>query len=217
MIAAVLTALLVGAVSAIIPVTPVEPYLIGVVAATDVPAIPLGIAAGLGQTIGKLLLFGTVRGAVRSEYLRRIITRKVPVTPQAVDAPAAGTPQADGAPAHATAADATPVHATLTDATLTGTTPADATPAAPRKRGQALLDRTRVVMQTLDQPRQAVPILFASAFLGFPPLLLVTVYAGRGPMSVRLFAAVCLIGRCARFVVIALAPAAVMNLPFFSH
>jgi membrane protein YqaA with SNARE-associated domain len=181
MIAAILAALLVGAVSAIIPITPVEPYLIGVVAATDVAAIPLGIAAGLGQTIGKLLLFGTVRGAVRSDYLRRVITRKVPVTAQ-----------------------------------VAGEDPPAVEAAAP-KRGRALLERTRVVMQTLDQPRQAVPILFASAFLGFPPLLLVTVYAARGPMPVGLFAAVCVVGRCARFVVIALAPAAVMNLPFFGH
>lgn len=181
MIAAVFAALLVGAVSAIVPVTPVEPYLIGVVAATSVPAIPLGIAAGLGQTIGKLLLFGTVRGAVRSDYLRRIITRKVPVTAQ-----------------------------------VAGEDPPAVEAVAP-KRGRALLERTRVVMQTLDHPRQAIPILFASAFLGFPPLLLVTVYAARGPMSMPLFAGICLTGRCARFVVVALAPAAVMNLPFFGH
>ncbi|MDP9792750.1 membrane protein YqaA with SNARE-associated domain [Catenuloplanes nepalensis] len=170
MIAAVLAALIVGAISAIVPITPVEPYLIGVVAATDVPPIPLGIAAGIGQTAGKLLLFGTVRGAVRSQRLRALIARKVPAR--------AGPP--------------------------TG-------------RMRVALDRTRVIMQTLDRPRQAVPILFASAFLGFPPLLLVTVYAARGPMPAAMFAAVCLAGRCARFVVIALAPGAVMELPVFGH
>ncbi|GAB7046868.1 hypothetical protein [Catenuloplanes indicus] len=169
MIAAVLAALVVGAVSAILPITPVEPYLIGVVAATDEPPIPLGIAAGIGQTAGKLLLFGTVRGAVRSERLRALIARKVPARP-------AGT-----------------------------------------GRTRVLLERTRVVMQTLDRPRQAVPILFASAFLGFPPLLLVTVYAARGPMSVTMFTAVCLAGRCARFVAIALAPAALLESPFLGH
>ncbi|GAB7044142.1 MULTISPECIES: hypothetical protein [Catenuloplanes] len=170
MIAAVLAALIVGAVSAILPITPVEPYLIGVVAATDVPPVPLGIAAGIGQTAGKLLLFGTVRGAVRSARLRALIARKVPARP----------------------------------AETTG-------------RTRAVLDRTRVVMQTLDRPRQAVPILFASAFLGFPPLLLVTVYAGRGPMPTATFATVCLAGRCARFVAIALAPEALMELPFPGH
>ncbi|GAB7044747.1 MULTISPECIES: hypothetical protein [Catenuloplanes] len=166
MIAAVLAALVIGAVSAVVPVTPVEPYLIGVVATTGTPAVPLGIAAGIGQTAGKLLLFGTVRGAVNSSRLRALIARKAPAV------------------------------------------------AAPRGRWGTLLERGRVVMQTLDRPRQAVPILFVSAFLGFPPLLLTTVYAARGPMPTPTFTAVCLTGRCARFIAVALLPGVVMELPF---
>lgn len=74
MIAVLLATLLVGAVSAFLPVTPVEPYLIAVVATTGDPPWPLGIAAGIGQTIGKLLIFLTARGALRSAWLRRRTT-----------------------------------------------------------------------------------------------------------------------------------------------
>lgn len=71
MIAAYLGALIAGAVSAFSPVTPVEPYLIGVMSTTGCEPVPLGLAAAVGQTAGKLVLLLVVRGTLRSAWLRR--------------------------------------------------------------------------------------------------------------------------------------------------
>jgi membrane protein YqaA with SNARE-associated domain len=76
MIAALLATLLAGFVSAFVPLTPIEPYLVGLVAATGYAPLPLGIAAALGQTVGKLLTFLAARGALRSDWLRRRLARR---------------------------------------------------------------------------------------------------------------------------------------------
>ncbi|MDG4826931.1 hypothetical protein O7635_34230 [Asanoa sp. WMMD1127] len=153
MIAVCGTAVLVGFVSAVLPLTPVEPYVVAAVAATDESALIVGIAAAAGQTAGKLLLFLTARGALRSTCLRRRLPK-----------PAARRP-----------------------------------PRRTRRRAAAALRR-------LDQPRQAVPILFASAVTGLPPLLATSVYAARTTMSGTAFSVTCLAGRAIRLSALASAP-----------
>lgn len=71
MIAAYLGAVIAGAVSAFSPVTPVEPYLVAVMSTTGCQPVPLGIAAALGQTAGKVAMFLVARGTLRSARLRR--------------------------------------------------------------------------------------------------------------------------------------------------
>lgn len=156
MIGALAATVLTGFVSAFVPMVPIEPYLVGLVATTSYPAVPLGVAAAVGQTAGKLLIFLGVRGAVRSPRLRAWLGRKTTADP---DAPV-GRIRAAG------------------------------------RRLTALLDR----------PAYAAPIVLLSASVGFPPLFLVSAYAGRTRMTAALFAAVCFAGRAARFVALAAAP-----------
>jgi membrane protein YqaA with SNARE-associated domain len=75
MIAVAAAAVLVGAVSAFLPVTPVEPYVVAAVATTGSSAWIVGTAAAVGQTAGKLLIFLAARGALRSAWLRRHAAR----------------------------------------------------------------------------------------------------------------------------------------------
>lgn len=71
MIAVYATTLLVGGVSAVLPILPIEPYLLGVVATTSANPILCGLAAGLGQTAGKTMLFLSARGLLRSRTVAR--------------------------------------------------------------------------------------------------------------------------------------------------
>jgi membrane protein YqaA with SNARE-associated domain len=153
---AVLAALAVGLLSAFLPFTPVEPYLIGAVAATGAPPLALGVAAAVGQTAGKVVIFLGARGAIRSPWLQRRLGRRPPAAPGRL--------------------------------------------ARPRAAGARLV-------AVLDRPRQAGGMLLVSAVTGFPPLLAASVYLGRTPMRLVVFAATCLLGRTIRFLTIALAPA----------
>jgi uncharacterized membrane protein YdjX (TVP38/TMEM64 family) len=71
---ALLSALVLAAVSAFVPVTPVEPYLVTLGAAGQ-PVVWVSLAAALGQTAGKVLIFVATRAAVRSERVRRFAAR----------------------------------------------------------------------------------------------------------------------------------------------
>lgn len=152
MIAVYATALLVGAVSAVLPVTPVEPYVIAAVATTGASAWIVGTAAAVGQTAGKLLIFLTARGVLRSAWLQQRLA-----------------------------------------------------PSAPRRSGR-IRRWTTAALRRLDHPRQAGPILFASALTGLPPLLVTSVYAARTSMSAAVFGVTCLCGRAIRLSVLASAP-----------
>jgi len=68
---AILAAAAVGIVSAVLPIAPVEPYLIAAMATGQGDPIALGVAAAFGQTAGKLALFLAARGAVKSAWLQR--------------------------------------------------------------------------------------------------------------------------------------------------
>jgi membrane protein YqaA with SNARE-associated domain len=72
LIAAHLSTCLTALLSAFFPLTPVEPYLVGLAAATGYGPVGLGIAAAVGQTIGKTAIFLGARGVLRSERVRRL-------------------------------------------------------------------------------------------------------------------------------------------------
>ncbi len=148
-----LTVTLVGFASAFQPFLPAEAYLLGVIATTGAAPVLVGLAAAVGQTAGKAVVFLAARGLVRWSFVRRLIDRPRPVKP----------------------------------------------PSAFRRRMTALI-------ALLDQPRWSVALLSVSAVAGIPPLIATTVYAARTPMRLPVFAAVTLLGRSVRFVVLALAP-----------
>lgn len=79
---AVLAAATVGLLSAFLPFTPAEPYLIAAVAMTGAPPVALGMAAAAGQTAGKVLIFLGARGAIRSPRLQRRLSKRTPAAPQ---------------------------------------------------------------------------------------------------------------------------------------
>lgn len=71
MVAAVLATLFTATLSAFVPMIPIEPYLVGLVTAGGHDPVPLGIAAAVGQTAGKLLIFLSTRAALRTDRVRR--------------------------------------------------------------------------------------------------------------------------------------------------
>ncbi|WP_442934177.1 hypothetical protein [Micromonospora sp. CPCC 205539] len=74
------------------PALPVEGTLLGAAATTDQSPVLLGLAAGSGQTLGKVLMLLALRGTLRSERIRRWLDRHRRTPPPAA---AASTP--DGA------------------------------------------------------------------------------------------------------------------------
>jgi membrane protein YqaA with SNARE-associated domain len=79
---AVCAAAVVGLLSAFLPFTPAEPYLIAAGATTGAPPVALGVAAAAGQTAGKVLLFLGTRGAVQAPWLRRRLSRRTQTAPE---------------------------------------------------------------------------------------------------------------------------------------
>ena len=82
MIAAFLATVVTGFASAFIPAIPVEPYIVGLMATTEQNAVAVGIAAGIGQTAGKLLIFLGVRGLIRAPILQRWLGRRAKALPE---------------------------------------------------------------------------------------------------------------------------------------
>lgn len=82
----------------------------------------------------------------------------------------------------------------------------------PRTRlGRRLAEWSRRLVELLGQPVASGPIMFVSALIGFPPLLVVAVAAALSTTSLRLFAATVLCGRVLRFLIIAFPVAAASN------
>jgi membrane protein YqaA with SNARE-associated domain len=79
---AVLAAVAVGLLSAFLPFTPAEPYLIAAVTTTAAPPVALGVAAAVGQTAGKVLIFLGTRGAIHSPWLQRRLSSRTPTAPE---------------------------------------------------------------------------------------------------------------------------------------
>lgn len=169
MISALALTFAVGFVSSFYPGLPIEPYLIGLMAATSHNAILMGAVAGAGQTCGKMGIFLATRGAVRVPALRNWIGRRKEEQAAA---------EAKGDPGRWWS----------------------------RWAGRASAWARR--MMPLDKPMLAAPVILLSAFLGIPPLLLMTFAAAATRMRSWVFLTVCLIGRSARLILIAFTPAA---------
>ncbi|MDN3241317.1 hypothetical protein [Glycomyces tritici] len=187
MIAACLTAALTAFVSAFFPITPVEPYLLALAAATSYSPIALGIAAAVGQTLGKTTLFLGARGAFRSARLRRWVeaAEERRDRRRADRSPEGAAAEGDGA----------------------------ASTAVRVRRGPlaALIAFGRRLLALLDRPSLAVPILLLSATTGLPPLMATSIYAAGTRINLPLFVAACLVGRSIRFIAIAYAPQLVLG------
>lgn len=180
---AVATTVFVSLVSALVPAVPIEPILIGMAASSEHGAVALGLAAAVGQTAGKVLLFLGARGTVRSARLRRWLGRHA-------SRPATESPPADPEPER-----------------VRGVVRRWA-----RHTTGAVRRFSAYLTAALARPAVAAPILFLSALVGMPPLLLAGVYLGTTRMRLAVFATVCFAGRSARFIAIAWAPDLVQRL-----
>jgi membrane protein YqaA with SNARE-associated domain len=69
---------------------------------------------------------------------------------------------------------------------------------------QRFRDLSKRMLDLLGDNRYGVPVTLASAFLGVPPLYAVALIAGASRMSVVTFGLSVLVGRCSRFVLLAL-------------
>jgi membrane protein YqaA with SNARE-associated domain len=160
-----LAALLVGIVSAFLPLLPVEPYVVGAAAINRETALPVALAAGVGQTIGKSLIFLAARGSLRADWLRGWVERRRAA--QAVK---------------------------------------QAEPAGPPRRFARLIRWLKAPTALLKRETVAVPVILLSAVVGIPPLLITTFYVAAANTRLVVFMASCLVGRCTRFVALALLP-----------
>jgi membrane protein YqaA with SNARE-associated domain len=197
MIAACLTAALTALVSAFFPVTPVEPYLVGLAAATNYSPIALGLAAALGQTIGKTTLFLGVRGALHSDRLRGW-----------VDA-------AERRRERRRASRCGQFGEGETGATESGAPAGTRTATKVRERLRAPLAPVvavaRKLLALLDKPALAAPILLLSAVTGMPPLMATSICAAGTKINLPVFVTRCFVVRSIRFIAIAYAPQLVLS------
>jgi membrane protein YqaA with SNARE-associated domain len=204
MIAAVLTTAAVAAASAFVPAIPIEAYLVAATTTTGVNPVALGIAAGVGQTAGKLLTFLAARGVIRSSRLRRSLGQRTGPP---------GSGPVEGSPPRRIWGHARRRLALARKRVAAALSPAVPPPlrrwsrAAARSGGAA----SKRLIVLLDRPVVAAPIVFLSALLGIPPLLVTSVYAARTQMSAGTFGVVCLVGRSVRFIAVALVPQLFMN------
>jgi membrane protein YqaA with SNARE-associated domain len=212
MIAALVTTAAVALASAFVPAIPIEAYLVAAIATTGTDPVALGVAAGLGQTAGKLLTFLAARGVIRSSRLKRSLGRRA--------GPLAESPA--GLPGSGSAEGASPLsiwartrrRIAVARERLAATLGRAVPPALGRWSRAAARSANAVskrLIVLLDRPLVAAPTVFLSALLGVPPLLLTSVYAAGTHMSAATFGAVCFVGRSIRFIAIALVPQLVMN------
>jgi membrane protein YqaA with SNARE-associated domain len=168
--------LVVGAVSAVTPFLPVEAYVIGL-AVTRSPAVAVAgaVAAAIGQTVGKVVLFETARSASSSRWLRRLRDRGAKEAAEVAAAAAASGADPAGGPVRR----------------------------AFRRLG-AWLRRANAAGIALLSGRWGPVVVLVSGAVGIPPLLAIAFYAGTSRMNVRAFVLTCLAGRTIRFVVLAL-------------
>lgn len=230
MIAAYLSTCLTALVSAFFPVTPVEPYLLGLVAATGYGPVGLGIAAAVGQTVGKTVIFLGARGVIRSERLYRLTKlvfhrkRVRAASPEPVGASGASTPgSCEASPSRAGDASSSPkgdaspsrlreglrrLAGPLRDRLRRWSGPV-------RRRARRLAGPVKTaagkLTDLLERPALTVPILFLSAVTGIPPLIATSVYIAGTRISTPVFAVVCLVGRSVRFIAIAYAPQLILG------
>jgi membrane protein YqaA with SNARE-associated domain len=170
--------LAVGAVSAVTPFLPVEAYVIGLaVTRTPTVAVAGALAAAVGQTVGKVVLFYTARGAAQSRWLQRLRDR--------------GAKEAAELSAGSTAGGADPAGSPVRRAL---------------RRVGGWVRRANTVGVALLSGRWGPAVVLVSGAVGIPPLLAIAFYAGTSRMTIRAFVVACLTGRAIRFVVLALVP-----------
>jgi membrane protein YqaA with SNARE-associated domain len=150
---ALLTSMGFGVVSAVVPVANAEAYIVASQMTALAGAVPIAVGVGIGQMVGKLLLFlGVRRGREFAVFRRR---QHEPRT---------------------------------------------------RSRGPTAV-RVRALLTWLfdlvGQKRWGLPIVLLAAVLGLPPLYAVALLAGATRMPVLGFALTVLVGRVARFVLVA--------------
>ncbi len=168
---ALLTSLGFGTVSAIVPIANAEAYVIASQVTAVAGPIPIAVGVGIGQSVGKLLLFLGVRRGRDFWFVRR----HQPVSEV--------TSEAGSEPAEMPEA------------------------AAPTRIGriQAWLRRHIAEwLQLVGTKRWGLPIVLLAAVIGVPPLYAVALIAGASTMRAGWFFLVVVIGRVARFVLVAL-------------
>jgi membrane protein YqaA with SNARE-associated domain len=142
----VLTTLLVGFGSAVLPVINIEAYLsaLGAAVTSTTPmVVAVSAAAAVGQTIGKVVLYYAAEWAMNLPWIRKKMAK-------------------------------------------------------PKFQESYQRWQTRIK----EHPGQIAVLLFASASLGFPPLLVIAVLAGQLRVNIWLFVTMCVTGRFLRFLVI---------------
>jgi len=150
---ALLTSVGFGVLSAVIPLANAEAYVIASQVSEMAGAVPVAVGVGLGQTVGKLLLFFGVR---RGRDFRFVKARR---------AAAANRP-----------------------------------PGPARARARAV---TVQLLGLIGTKRWGLPIVLVAAVVGLPPLYAVALLAGATKMRAVWFAGCVLVGRVARFVLVA--------------
>ncbi len=189
-----------GVASALIPIINAEAYVLAVCAtAAPWPASLAMVALVAGTLGGKLVLF---LGARHRDRLGRLLHRHG----TAMDAAERGV-----------AAEITREEAALQQAQTragAGTAPAVTPPhrrwrwlpPAPRwlqRMNRAIVAWGDRALGLLDRPWQSAGVLLASATLGVPPLAVTTIAAGLRRTKLPIFIICVLIGRAARFAVVA--------------
>jgi membrane protein YqaA with SNARE-associated domain len=169
--------LVVGAVSAVTPFLPVEAYVLGLsVTHSSTAAVGGAVAAAVGQTAGKLVLFTAARSAGQSRWISRLRGRGAKAAAEVAAADARDDPL-----------------------------PPDASRRTLRRVG-AGIRRADAAGIGLLSGRAGTGVVLVSGAVGLPPLLAIAFYAGTSTMRVRGFLVACLVGRTIRFVVLALVP-----------
>lgn len=151
---ALLTSVGFGVLSAIVPVANAEAYVIGSQVSAVAGAVPVAVGVGLGQTVGKLVLFLGVRQGRQLPFVRH---RRAAARRQQVG------------------------------------------PARARFRAGAAR-----LLELVGRKRWGLPIVLLAAVVGLPPLYAVALLAGATKMRTGWFTLLVLVGRTARFVLLAL-------------
>lgn len=151
---ALLTSVGFGVLSAVFPLANAETYVVASQMSAAAGVVPIAVGIGIGQTIGKTVLFLAVRRGRQSRLFHRPADR----------------------------AGAQP-------------------PGALRQRARRVISRLLVLVGT---KRWGLPIVFLAAVVGIPPLYGVALLAGATKMKLGYFVALVLVGRLARFALVAM-------------
>jgi membrane protein YqaA with SNARE-associated domain len=150
---ALLTSAGYGVLSAVFPLVNAEMYVVASQVSEVAGALPIAIGVGIGQTIGKLILFLGVRRGKDTAFVhrQREKVRAQPIGPA-------------------------------------------------RQRFRAFVAGLLALVGT---KKWGLPIVLLAAVVGLPPLYAVALLAGATQMKVGWFAAVVLVGRLTRFILVA--------------